>query len=58
MKVTIEVNKIEQQMLETLREHNLADGKTIEECVENFFHNNLWIVYDTYYKEKKEKEVN
>ena len=60
MKVTVTLNKVEEQMLNTLKEHKLAEGKTTEECAENFFHNHLWIVYDMYFKEKqkKEKEVN
>lgn len=54
MKITIEINKAEENMLKILREKD-KENKTLEEYANNFFHNNLWYVYDTYYKEERKK---
>ena len=59
MKVTIEINKVEENMLNALQKKEGIKG-TPEEYADSFFHNHLWVVYDMYFKEhlKREREEN
>ena len=59
MKFTVEINKVEENMLKALQKKEGIKGTT-EEYANSFFHNHLWVVYDMYFKDhlKRESEEN